>query len=285
MYAQLGNIRFEGLKGFTSLEETFGVNYAQHERINGKPRLQAVGDVLDTLSFSMYLHKEFTDPEADIEALRIAMIDRQILPLVLGNGRVVGSFVIPSFSKTTLFTDKLGNIIEATIAVELLEAFTEDLLLQSFQQAKIQAFATVERNSNVRTVLPPKLSPGMVVTAEVSKIQASSVVISQHSAQAVQYPERAELLSEKINDSLTTIEESITTVNQALSQSVAMYNLATNLPNALDNVFTRVQNFRAIFPISNVADLLSFSGQLNSAVLLAKTANMGLSNQSIIRRI
>jgi Phage P2 GpU len=73
MYAQLGNIIFEGLKGFTSFEESYAVNYAQHERIKGKPRLEPVGDNLDTISFEMYLHADFTDPDEAIETLRTAM--------------------------------------------------------------------------------------------------------------------------------------------------------------------------------------------------------------------
>lgn len=285
MYAQLGNIRFEGLKGFSSFEETFGVNYAQHDRINGKPRLQAVGDVLDTISFEMYLHKEFTDPEADIEALRVAMADREILPLVLGNGRVLGNFVIPNFTKTTSFTDQLGNIIEATISVELLESFTEDLLIQAQAQARNKAFATTSRNSNVRSVLAPKLSEGMGVTVEVAKIQTSSVLINQHVAEAVQNPDRLESLSKRINNSLTDIEGSVDKVQSKLTDVQELYDLATGLPNALNDVYTRVQNLRAIFPVSDPSQLQSLSSQLNGAALAAKSANVGISNQSIIRRI
>jgi len=113
MYAQLGNIKFESAKGFTSLEETFGMNYAQHDRIKGKPRLEAVGANLDTVNFSMYLHSQFTTPEDDIEQMRVNMVNNEILPLVLGNGKVVGSFVITNFSVTTMFTDPVGNLIES----------------------------------------------------------------------------------------------------------------------------------------------------------------------------
>jgi len=110
MYAQLGNIRFEGLKGFSNFSHERGVNYAQHELINGKPRLQAVGDNLDSISFGMYLHSQFTNPEADIETLRLSMQNREVLPLILGNGRVLGFFVIPNFSQVNSFTSETGKI-------------------------------------------------------------------------------------------------------------------------------------------------------------------------------
>jgi phage protein U len=142
MYAQLGNIRFEGLKGFSNFSHERGVNYAQHELINGKPRLQAVGDNLDSISFGMYLHSEFTNPEADIDSLRTAMQNREILPLILGNGRVLGFFVIPNFSQVNSFTDPLGNLIEVTLSVDLLESFSDNPLREAELQAINQAFAT-----------------------------------------------------------------------------------------------------------------------------------------------
>jgi len=113
MYAQLGNIRFEGLKGFSTFSHTVGVTYAQHARINGKSRLEATGDELDAISFEMMLHANFTDPEADIDVINTATVNREILKLILGNGKVVGDFVITSFEKVTEFTDPLGNIISS----------------------------------------------------------------------------------------------------------------------------------------------------------------------------
>jgi len=285
MYAQLGNIRFEGLKGFSNFSHERGVNYAQHELINGKPRLQAVGDNLDSISFGMYLHSEFTNPEADIEALRLAMQNREILPLILGNGRVLGFFVIPNFSQINSFTDPLGNLIEVTLSVELLESFSDDPLRESELQAINQAFATSQRNSNVRSVLPAKLSQGMTMTAEISNIQTSTTLTGIYTAKITAVPSRSEYWSEKIEKSLNDIEGSLTNVQSILSDASELQEMAQDMPAAINDVYVRVQNMKAVLPVSDMNEFKTLNQQLNGSVLVLNSANLDVSSNSIIRRI
>jgi len=285
MYAQLGNIRFEGLKGFSNFSHERGVNYAQHELINGKPRLQAVGDNLDSISFGMYLHSEFTNPEADIETLRLAMQNREILPLILGNGRVLGFFVIPSFSQDNSFTDPNGNLIEVTLSVELLESFSDDPLREAELQAIQQAFATSTRNSNVRSVLPAKISQGMTMTTEISKIQTSVTLTGIYTAKIEEIPSRSEYWSGKINKSLTDIEGSLTNVQSILSDASELQEMAENLPTAINDVYVRVQNMKAVLPVTDVNSFKILNQQLNGSLLSLNSANLDISNNSIIRRI
>lgn len=285
MYAQLGNIRFEGLKGFSDFSHERGINYAQHELINGKPRLQAVGDNLDSISFSMYLHSEFTNPESDIESLRTAMQNREILPLILGNGRVLGFYVIPNFSQVNSFTDPIGNLIEVTLSVELLESFSDDQLRESELQAIQQAFATSNRNSNVRSVLPAKLSQGMTMTNEISKISTSVTVTGIYVEKINKNPSQAAYWSNKINNSLTDIEGSLTAVQSALSDASELQDLAQNMPSAINDVYVRVQNMKAVLPITDVNSFKTLNQQLNGSVLNLNSANLDISNNSIIRRI
>jgi len=285
MYAQLGNIRFEGLKGFSNFSHERGVNYAQHELINGKPRLQAVGDNLDSISFGMYLHSEFTNPEADIEALRLSMQNREILPLILGNGRVLGFFVIPNFSQVNSFTDPLGNLIEVTLSVELLESFSDNPLREAELQAIQQAFATSQRNSNVRSVLPAKLSKGMIMSAEISNIQTSTTLTGIYTAKIEAIPSRSEYWSGKINKSLTDIEGSLTNVQSILSEVSELQEMAENMPAAINDVYIRVQNMKAVLPITDVNEFKILNQQLNGSVLSLNSSNLDISNNSIIRRI
>ena len=284
MYAQLGNIRFENSRGFTSLEESFAVNYAQHDRIKGKPRLERVGDALDTISFEMYLHSQFTDPEADIDALRTSMQTGEILTLILGTGKVVGNFVIPSFSKSTEFTDPTGNLIAVSLSVELMEAFSEDPLRESGNQAKAKAFATKSRNSDIRSVLPAKLSPATVVTADVAKIETSGIVVRQYADAAEKNPATFQYYSGKVNETLEEIESKITSVQSALDASQGLSNGAPLLPSALQGVYTSVQNIKGILPISDINSFKILTQQLQTAIAGAQLANVYNSNQSIIRR-
>lgn len=284
MYAQLGNIRFEGLKGFSSFDENSGVEYAQHSRINRKPRLESTGDLLDTISFEMYLHSSFSDPETDIEALRSAMVGRQVLPLVLGNGNFAGNFVIASLNKKPLFTDPNGNYIEITVAVELLEFHSDDPLLDAQRQAIKDSFATSARSSNVRSVLPAKMSPGMTVTDSIGDIQTQGVRVNQYTAAAEAKPSTFKYYSGQINKTLDNMEDSVQTVQDKLSDSQDLLDLATTLPTAMQEIYTNIQNMKAVFPITDIESFKILNRQLQGSILKAKTANVKISNQSVIRR-
>jgi len=284
MYAQLGNIRFEGLKGFSSLEETFAVNYAQHERIKSKPRLERVGDILNSVSFEMFLHAQFTDPESDIATMYEAMQTGEIMTLILGNGKIVGDFVIPNFKKTTEFTDPTGNIISATIAVELLECFNENRLDEEKKQAVNSAFATNNRTSNVRSTMLPKLSPATVVTSDVSKMEISTLSVTQHTANIEANPAASDYYSGKIDISLNGILSNVASVTNALNGDTSLLNNAPLLNLAMNGVYTAVQNMKAVLPISNINDFKVLVNQLRSSVLTAQSANVVNTNMSIIRR-
>jgi phage protein U len=284
MYAQLGNIRFEGQRGFNSLEETFGVEYVQHARIKNKPRLERTGETLDTVSFEMRLHSQFTDPEADIEALRVAMKNGEILPFILGNGKFVGHFVIPSFTKSTEFTDADGNLISVTLSVELLEVFSSDPLRQALDQLKKNAFATENKNSNVRAILPPVASPATALATEVAKIETSEIRLNQHAAAIEGNSSTSGYYSGKINDTLGTMENSITKIQGILSESTDLSNGAQKLPDSLQGVYTAIQNIKATLPVTNITELKSLLNNMKQAVISTQLANTDNSNQSIIRR-
>lgn len=285
MYAQLGNIRFEGAKGFTSLEESFGVNYAQHERIKGKPRLEFTGGILDITSFNLNLHSSFTNPEKDIDDLMVYMANREILPLILGNGKLVGNFVITNLKKATTQTDPSGNIILATLGVELLESFTEDPLKEADKKAKDKAFATTLRTSNIRSVTSPNLSKGMVVSENVSEIQSSAKIVNQYTFAAEKDPETLSYYSKKINSTLDSMEKQLFKTNEAFSSSADIQDLGPNMPTSLNRVNTSIQNIKGALPISDINSfkLLTADLQTSSAVLKADSSNVD--RQAIIRGI
>jgi len=285
MYAQLGNIIFEGLNGFTSFEETYAVNYAQHERIKGKPRLEPVGDSLDTINFEMYLHADFIDPNEAIETLRAAMSDREILPLVLGSGRVVGNFVIPSLNKTTSFTDPDGNLIEATLSVELLECYNDEPLDQERQKKIDRAFATSDKSSNVRSALPPKLSEGLTVSDSVSDIQASGIQTTQYATAIEKNPATASYYSDKIDAAMDKMEEYITVINQKLTAIESLTGITTGIPAALSGLYSRIQDIKAVLPVSDIAGFKILNNNLQNSIKAVKTSAVGINNKSIIRRV
>ena len=121
MFAQLGDVTFELLGSFASLEETHAAQFAQHDVLAGRPRLQAMGNALTELRFSLKLHWKLGDVDAAYHGLIAAKEAQQAVSLVYGTGRFVGWFVIERLTARTLQMDKNGRTAAREIDVELKE--------------------------------------------------------------------------------------------------------------------------------------------------------------------
>ena len=101
MFAVLGDIEFELITYWDGFEATFGVDYAEHARIGGKPGLQFVGDRLDEIQITLVFHQHYCVPDVELARLRTAMKAHQALALVFGNGDYRGWFVITDVTATS----------------------------------------------------------------------------------------------------------------------------------------------------------------------------------------
>lgn len=121
MFAQLGNHIFDGLKAPSSLSSSEAVQFGQVARINGKPAIQPTGAELAELSLTAVFADDFCDPQAEIDALRRSMEEFEVLPYIMGDGRIVGHFVITSLEVGTLRCDANGRVEMASVMIGLLE--------------------------------------------------------------------------------------------------------------------------------------------------------------------
>lgn len=121
MFAVLGDIEFELITYWDGFESTFGVDYAEHSRIEGKPGLQFVGEQLDEFRISLVFHSLYCTPDNELSRLRRAMRSHQALALVFGNGDYRGWFVITAVTASSQQTDSSGNVMAMTAEVTLRE--------------------------------------------------------------------------------------------------------------------------------------------------------------------
>ncbi|WP_040977428.1 phage tail protein [Necropsobacter massiliensis] len=120
MYFMLGNIALEAID-LTEFSETFAAEFAEHAVLKGKPRLQAMGEKLNELSFAIRLHHKIGGVESRYQALLTAKAEQQALALIWGRGKYKGDYVIIQLSSTTLFTDKYGNALCREMNISLKE--------------------------------------------------------------------------------------------------------------------------------------------------------------------
>ena len=121
MYAMLGDVRFETLQSFASLEAQHSAKFAKHEVLKGRPRLQAMENDLTTLRFGLKLHWMLGNPDTAYKGLLAALEAQQAVSLVYGSGRFVGWFVIESLTERTLIQDSKGRTAARELDVELTE--------------------------------------------------------------------------------------------------------------------------------------------------------------------
>lgn len=121
MYAMLGSVRFEFLSGFTSFEEAHKALFAKHEVLAGRPRLQAMGNDLTSVNFSLRLHWRLGNPDTSYKGLIAAKESQQAQALVFGSGRFVGWFVIESINSRSTQQDTQGRTAAREMDVELTE--------------------------------------------------------------------------------------------------------------------------------------------------------------------
>jgi phage protein U len=150
MFAQLGSIIFENLKGFSDFNKTGSAIYAEHALLDGKPRLQRAGTALDVIDLSIKFHVSFCNPAEQLSLLRNAKNNGEILPLVWGNGKVDGSFVITEMTETIEDADSQGNIFSYQVSLTLSEYVTGDKLKQEQEDNKKNAKAVGDKKPTAK---------------------------------------------------------------------------------------------------------------------------------------
>jgi phage protein U len=121
MFALLGDVQFDLITYFDGFESEFGADFAEHTLIEGKPRLQFIGDKLDEIRIQLAFHQYYCDPEAELVKLKTALAGHQAMALVLGNGDYKGWFVLTSVQATSKHTDKAGTLVALEAGITLRE--------------------------------------------------------------------------------------------------------------------------------------------------------------------
>jgi len=283
MYAQLGNIQFDGLFGFSAMSQNTAEKYAEMPRIESKSDLQHIGTELETIPLTITLHREFQEPQPIIDQLREWSNAGEILPFLDGNGKVYGQFVITTLAENILVMDTDGTKIVVTVNIELKEYFDSDKDATEAVNAKKSALA-LEENKPVRvsslTTQSTPLLQTLTITAEAKNNSIDSVELVALASEA---PDQKDSLLLKtktkmasavagFSDALNKVEDNLIKFNNAsvnfksdleaiLVASEALRFAAENkdLTNAVlssDLLATRIDNLNvSLLPLNTLAIL------------------------------
>ena len=151
MFALLGNIQFEITSSPKELTETHNGHFAKHNTLSGKPQLQATGLDIIEREMVIQLHYSLGSVEKRFNELMAALTDQKPLPLLIGNSRFQGYFVIETLTSQILLSDSYGNPlarevrlslkevvkpVQDTQGLAILQGFLPPVLSQSFDKLK-----------------------------------------------------------------------------------------------------------------------------------------------------
>ncbi|MCK9514072.1 MAG: phage tail protein [Pigmentiphaga sp.] len=170
MFAMLGPISFRLITYFEGVSNKRGYDYARHEVIEGKPRLQWMGDDLEEVDIDLMFHVSYCNPEAELAKLKVAGSMHTALPLIYGSGQYVGMFVIRSIRSTARQTNSRGALVAVTARVTLIEHGGLGGLLGTIISVVNNAARASGAGSNTRSSAPaaaPAGDPGGVSSGSI----------------------------------------------------------------------------------------------------------------------
>jgi phage protein U/phage tail protein X/gas vesicle protein len=271
MYAQLGNTVFENLKGFNDFSKTYSVTYAEHKPLVGKPLLQATGPTLDEVSLSIRLHASFCKPLEELNALREYMDYFEVLPLLWGNGKKEGDFVITNISNVIEEADPKGNVISYIVSCTLKEYVLHDRLKAEQDANRRQALAVGGLKPVAKLKTNP-LTPPQDIAKSVSAIKirtnAINETVEQKGGPANSVKNRNAILrnAEAIKKSCTDIRNKYEQIKGTISDNEVLKEIKQTAEEVSDAA-EQVRN-----TLSIPEDFMTYTKSLTQSVKNLKTA-------------
>ena len=274
MYGQLGDVVFQRLIGFDTLNRATRPKYAEHPLLTGKARLQRVGDELDLFTFDISLDRSFSNPDEMLDQLKAYIEAGEVVSFSNGAGTNFGKYVITSLSENVRQLTIDGQIQTVTLSVEIKEFFDPNPVSTSLVSQRANAFALSQNNPVLVQALGKIPTPMGEVSSLTGSAIAGGVSANELVQRVIPLPSQQENLFLQAFVKLNQVREDCQVVIDKL-QSVQ--SLAAKAPQLLDAMIqyqanaellkTSVSNGDLTNALINSETLLSSSDSVSSAVL------------------
>jgi phage protein U len=163
MFLTLGDIGFGLLTSPRGIETHMGTSFAELPVIEGKPLLQYTGDNLDGHLLTFTFRSDFCDPQEVWDALMDRQRRHQPLALFLGNGTVLGNFVIAGLDRSILQAADDGSLLAFEATLDLKEYVDPEPLVTRKAQKRDQAPARKKPGKRAKVATEKKDLPAIDV--------------------------------------------------------------------------------------------------------------------------
>lgn len=258
MFAQLGNHIFQGLKSPSAVSEGFAMKYGTIPLVNGKDTIQPTGEELNEISLTVRYAIDFCDPATEIDALKKSMWTAEVLPFIMGDGTIVGSFVITQVDKTTERTSPTGTLEAAIVNISLLEKACETV-------SSPQGQALESRAPAAETPAAPVASPSNEIANDISEAKTT---IGHMKNIVSQVKKRTTSLKQGVRNVQKAAEKTqqlYTTAKTKYAATKKIIIRATQLPTSLDEALKYADNLAKLDNVTDVNVLEMNVGELSNS--------------------
>ena len=274
MYFTLGDIKFEKLKGFSSFGIRSEQNIAEHEIIEGKPRLQNAGSKADELGLGIHLNSQFSNCKKDYDALKKSKEAGEALVFIDGAGVYYGDYVIRSMEVAVNYTAVDGTWTDIDITLTL----AEDTYAG---EATPDQFATLEKMPIISSGEIPVNGDAANIMKDVQKVSTGANHVDSLLDKAKRFEQNANAWMDKATGKLSSITGDINSLQSRLTNALTIGTSGAALLNqilALQSSVNGVMSYTAMHDLQNsLLNNVLFQGQItqmftNSAQLANMTA-------------
>jgi phage protein U len=289
MYAQLGTIIFEGLNGFDSFDRTRETDFAEHALIDGKPRLQRIGEKLETISISLTLHAAFCNPQEQINALDAARANGVVLPLVNGSGDYLGNYLIKRLGESAQHLATDGKVVWSKVSLDLVEYSDAGGLLKA-QKARAGALAVTALGDVPAAIAPLSpvrvtlATPAAAIVQRVQGAKAESDQIDADLKRAGAGGAAAETLYNRTSTRLRAMDVQLSAANAAITKTQNSQTEFAVLQASLTNAQARAQLLKAYVDARDTNNIADANQALQNEMRRTNTASAPLATRIAIRK-
>lgn len=248
MFAQLGNHIFQGLKSPIATTGSYAVKYGRIAIWNGKDDIQPTGDELDEMVLTIQYSVEFCEPSTEIDALKKSMIDRAVLPFIMGDGTIRGTYVITNIEETIQRASPVGVVEIATVVVSLLEQARAET-------PRPTGLALASQKPTVQAPAPPVPSPSNEIAADltegknsVNRIKAIGEGIKKGTTELRRGVREAQQLAADAGQAYATAKTKVEATKKIIQR-------AGDLPTSLDDAIRYANNLAKLDNVTDVSVL------------------------------
>lgn len=270
MFAQLGSHTFDTLKSPTSISDSRSVRYGKISLINGKDALQYTGEDSRELSLSLSLDIAFVDVESEIEALVTSMTSAEVLPFVMGDGKIIGNYVITDIDIKPTRYSNTGKREAATLSVNLIETTS------SAEVAVVPIAVTSTTTADVSLFVPTAEIPALPIARPAREVMTHI----EHGREGVR---KINTTADAVRKGIKAYKRAVREIKDTADAVADAYARAKTTVEATQKIIERAKELPTSLTeaIDYANDLAAIDSVIDSATLDAKIAKLTISADTI----